>query len=117
MVSILDGEAEITISGKAFHLKAGEMITMPANKPHALKAIKQFKMMLCNEKVKLRLYHLAHLVVPCSFQLIPLKPKLIFPRISFFAITTIISFIIKVILIQLHAHSCSILLIFLLMFQ
>lgn len=46
MVSILDGEAEITISGKSFHLKAGEMITMPANKPHALKAIKPFKMML-----------------------------------------------------------------------
>ena len=46
VVSILDGEAEITISGKSFHLKAGEMITMPANKPHALKAIKRFKMML-----------------------------------------------------------------------
>ena len=46
MVSILDGEADITISGKSFHLKAGEMITMPANKPHALKAIKPFKMML-----------------------------------------------------------------------
>jgi quercetin dioxygenase-like cupin family protein len=46
LVSILDGEAEITISGKPFHLKAGEMIIMPANKPHALKAIKQFKMML-----------------------------------------------------------------------
>ena len=46
MVSILDGEADITISGKTFHLKAGEMITMPANKPHSLKAIKPFKMML-----------------------------------------------------------------------
>ena len=46
VVSILDGEAEVTISGKAHHLKAGEMITMPANKPHALQAIKKFKMML-----------------------------------------------------------------------
>ena len=46
MVSILDGEADITISGKSLHLKAGEMITMPANKPHALKAILPFKMML-----------------------------------------------------------------------
>jgi quercetin dioxygenase-like cupin family protein len=46
LVSILDGEAEITISNKPFHLKAGEMIIMPANKPHALKAIKKFKMML-----------------------------------------------------------------------
>ena len=51
MVSILDGEAEITISGKSFHLKAGEMITMPANKPHALKAIKPFKMMLVMTRI------------------------------------------------------------------
>jgi quercetin dioxygenase-like cupin family protein len=51
VVSILDGEAEITISGKSFHLKAGEMITIPANKPHALRAIKQFKMMLVMRKV------------------------------------------------------------------
>ena len=51
VVSILDGEAEITISGKSFHLKAGEMITIPANKPQALRAIKQFKMMLVMRKV------------------------------------------------------------------
>ena len=50
VVSILDGEAEITISGKSIQLKAGEMITLPANKPHALKAIKQFKMMLVMRK-------------------------------------------------------------------
>ncbi len=46
MVSILDGEAEVAISGKAFHLRDGEMIILPANKPHALKAITKFKMML-----------------------------------------------------------------------
>jgi quercetin dioxygenase-like cupin family protein len=46
LVSILDGEAEIVVSGKAFSLKEGEMIILPANKPHALKAIKKFKMML-----------------------------------------------------------------------
>ncbi|MFH1032450.1 MAG: cupin domain-containing protein [Chloroflexota bacterium] len=46
LVYIIDGEAEITISGKKFHLGKGEMIIMPANKPHALKAIKKFKMML-----------------------------------------------------------------------
>jgi quercetin dioxygenase-like cupin family protein len=51
VVSILDGETEITISGKSFHLKAGEMMTLPANKPHALKAIKQFKMMLVMTKI------------------------------------------------------------------
>jgi len=46
MVYILDGEAEITISGKAFHLNTGEMIIMPANEPHALKALKKYKMLL-----------------------------------------------------------------------
>jgi len=46
LVSILDGEAEVVISGKAFSLKAGEMMILPANKTHALKAIKKFKMML-----------------------------------------------------------------------
>jgi len=46
LVCLVDGEAEITISGEAFRLKQGEMIIMPANKPHAVKAIKQFKMIL-----------------------------------------------------------------------
>ena len=46
LVQILDGEAEVTISGKAFHLKNGDIIIMPSDKPHALKAIKRFKMML-----------------------------------------------------------------------
>jgi quercetin dioxygenase-like cupin family protein len=45
-VNILDGEAEITISGKPFRLSQGEMIIMPANEPHALKAVQRFKMML-----------------------------------------------------------------------
>lgn len=46
LVYILDGEAEITISGKPFHLKKGEMIIMPAHEPHALKAVQKFKMLL-----------------------------------------------------------------------
>ena len=46
MVQIIDGEAEITISGKTHHVKTGEMIIMPANKPHAVRACKKFKMML-----------------------------------------------------------------------
>ena len=46
LVSILDGEAQVVILGKTFHVKEGEMIILPANKPHALKAIKKFKMML-----------------------------------------------------------------------
>jgi len=46
LVQILDGEAEIVISGKARRVKAGEFIIMPAGKPHALKAVKRFKMAL-----------------------------------------------------------------------
>ncbi len=46
LVYILDGEAEVTISGKSLQLKKGEVIVMPANEPHALRATKRFKMML-----------------------------------------------------------------------
>jgi len=46
LVYLLDGEAKITISGKPFRLREGEMIIMPANQPHALSAVKKFKMLL-----------------------------------------------------------------------
>ena len=46
LVHLLDGEAEIVISGKALRLKEGEMVIMPANQPHALRAIEKFKMIL-----------------------------------------------------------------------
>ena len=46
LVHLLDGESEITISGKPVCLKEGEMVIMPANEPHALKAVKKFKMIL-----------------------------------------------------------------------
>jgi quercetin dioxygenase-like cupin family protein len=46
LVQILDGEAKITIAGKSLKVGKGEMVIMPANKPHALKALKPFKMML-----------------------------------------------------------------------
>jgi quercetin dioxygenase-like cupin family protein len=46
MVQVLDGEVEISISGNPYHLAKGEMIIMPANEPHALKAVKRFKMLL-----------------------------------------------------------------------
>lgn len=46
LVCILDGEAEILISGEPHRLGAGEMIIMPGGKPHALKAVQRFKMML-----------------------------------------------------------------------
>ncbi len=46
LVYLLDGEAEIIISGKSIRLKDGEMVIMPANQPHALRATKSFKMIL-----------------------------------------------------------------------
>jgi len=46
LVYLVDGEAEITISGKVNIVKKGEMILMPANQPHALKAKCRFKMLL-----------------------------------------------------------------------
>lgn len=46
LVYVVDGEAEVTIAGKPAVVKAGEMVVMPANKPHALRAIESFKMLL-----------------------------------------------------------------------
>jgi quercetin dioxygenase-like cupin family protein len=46
LVQILEGEVEITISGQRFRLQEDEMILMPAGQPHALKALKRFKMVL-----------------------------------------------------------------------
>jgi len=46
LVYLVDGEAEVTISGRVYRLKKGEMIIMPANQPHALRAVKRFKMVL-----------------------------------------------------------------------
>lgn len=46
LVYLIDGEAEITIAGKVNIVKKGEMIIMPSNQPHALKAKEKFKMML-----------------------------------------------------------------------
>jgi quercetin dioxygenase-like cupin family protein len=46
LVNVFDGEVEITISGVPLTVKCGEMIIMPADKPHALKATSRFKMML-----------------------------------------------------------------------
>ena len=46
MVNVLDGEAEVTIAGEPHVVGAGEMIIMPADRPHALRAHKPFKMLL-----------------------------------------------------------------------
>ncbi len=45
-VYLLEGEAKITVDGKPHTVKEGEMIIMPANKPHALKAVTRYKMLL-----------------------------------------------------------------------
>lgn len=46
LVCIIDGEAEVSISGTPLRVKEGDMVIMPAQKPHALKAISPFKMLL-----------------------------------------------------------------------
>jgi len=46
LVHVLDGETEIRISGKPFHLKMGDAIIMPADEPHAVRALTRFKMLL-----------------------------------------------------------------------
>lgn len=46
VVCVLDGQVCVNISGKPHIVKKGQMIIMPANKPHSLKAIKKFKMLL-----------------------------------------------------------------------
>ena len=46
LVHLLDGTAQVRISGQPFELKAGDAIIMPADQPHALKALSRFKMLL-----------------------------------------------------------------------
>ncbi|HEY3420250.1 MAG TPA: cupin domain-containing protein [Methanomassiliicoccales archaeon] len=46
MVHVLEGEVDLTLSGIVHSMKAGDVIIMPANEEHSLKAVKQFKMLL-----------------------------------------------------------------------
>ena len=46
IVQVLEGKVEIQIAKKPFRLEAGEMIHMPANQPHSLRALSRFKMLL-----------------------------------------------------------------------
>jgi quercetin dioxygenase-like cupin family protein len=46
LVHILDGQAEIYISGQLYQLETGQAIILPAGQPHALKALQKFKMLL-----------------------------------------------------------------------
>ncbi len=46
LVYILEGDAEITVSGKPMQATKGQILTLPANQPHALNAVSRFKMLL-----------------------------------------------------------------------
>jgi len=46
LVQILEGAADIMVAGKTYRVSAGEMILLPAGQPHALKAVRRFKMLL-----------------------------------------------------------------------
>ena len=52
MVWVLDGEVDITIDGQSLRAKPGDMVIMPANRPHALNALQPFKMALVMIKEK-----------------------------------------------------------------
>jgi len=46
LVYLLEGDADVIISGKPVRVKKGEMIVIPAKRPHAVRAVKRFKMIL-----------------------------------------------------------------------
>lgn len=46
LVDVIEGEADIEIAGEGFKVKQGETITLPANRPHAVRATTRFKMLL-----------------------------------------------------------------------
>ena len=46
IVQVLDGEVELTIGGQTVRAQAGQLVVMPANVPHAVRAVKRFKMLL-----------------------------------------------------------------------
>jgi quercetin dioxygenase-like cupin family protein len=46
LVHLLEGEAEIIISGTPLRLREGEMLILPSNRPHALRAVRKLKMLL-----------------------------------------------------------------------
>ena len=46
LAQIIDGEADIEIAGENFKVRQGETIVLPANRPHAVRAVTRFKMLL-----------------------------------------------------------------------
>jgi len=52
LLQVVDGKGEIVIGGKSYMLESGQSIIMPANIPHAVKAVEKFKMVLTMIKSK-----------------------------------------------------------------
>lgn len=52
MVIVIEGRANAKVAGRDFLLDEGQMIIMPANKPHSLKAVTRFKMILIMIRAK-----------------------------------------------------------------
>ena len=46
LVVVIDGEADVEIAGESVRVRQGEMIILPANRPHAVRAATKFKMLL-----------------------------------------------------------------------
>ena len=46
LLHVLEGEANVTVDGEMNEVADGEAIVLPAGKPHAVKALKRFKMLL-----------------------------------------------------------------------
>jgi quercetin dioxygenase-like cupin family protein len=46
LVQVIEGEAEVTVAGKPIALRSGDIVLLPADKPHAVKATTRFKMLL-----------------------------------------------------------------------
>ena len=46
LVQAVEGKAEVTVAGRPIAVKTGDVILLPADKPHVVKAIQRFKMVL-----------------------------------------------------------------------
>jgi quercetin dioxygenase-like cupin family protein len=46
LVHVFDGQVEITIGGEPHRVEQGQLILMPADVPHAVRAVERFKMVL-----------------------------------------------------------------------
>jgi quercetin dioxygenase-like cupin family protein len=50
LIQILSGDCEFSLAGKPHVLKGGDLLFMPAHLPHAVRATKQFSMLLTLSK-------------------------------------------------------------------